>query len=61
MRPRDDLEALGLDRVHVRDRHRAAGAQREVEREQLAARAGGGVGEREALARDRVLERVVRE
>ena len=29
MRPGDDLEALGLDRVDVRDRDRAAGAQRE--------------------------------
>ena len=33
----DDLEALGLDRVDVRDRDGAAGAQREVEREELAA------------------------
>ena len=37
---RDDLEALGLDRVHVRDGDRAAGAQRELEGEQLAAGAG---------------------
>ena len=57
-RARDDLEALGLDRMHVRDRDLAAGAQREVEREQLAAGAGGGVREREALAGDRVLERL---
>ena len=35
--PFDDLEALGLDRVDVRDRHRAAGAQDEVEGEQLSA------------------------
>ena len=50
-----DLEALGLDRVDVRDRDLAALAQREVEREPLAA--GATLGEREALARDRVLER----
>ena len=31
-----DLEALGLDRMDVRDRHRAAGAQGEIEGEQLA-------------------------
>jgi hypothetical protein len=52
----DDLEALGLDRVDVRDRHRAAGAQSEVEGEQLAVGRGGGVGEGEALAGDWVLE-----
>ena len=40
---REHLEALGLDRVHVRHRHLAAGAQREVEGEQLAVRAGRGV------------------
>jgi len=54
----EHLEALGLDRVHVRDRHRAAGAQGEVEGEQLAAGARRGVREREALAGDRVLERL---
>ena len=59
--PVDDLEALGLDRVHVRDRDRAAGPQREVEGEQLAAGARGGVDEGEALARDGVLERLARE
>ena len=32
IRPSDDLEALGLDRVHVGDRHRAAGAQRRSRR-----------------------------
>ncbi len=56
--PLEDLEALGLDRVDVRDGHRAAGAQGEVEGEQLAAGARRGVGEGEALARDRVLERL---
>ena len=60
IRPASDLEALGLDRVDVRDRHGAAGAQREVEGEQRAARARRGVGEGEALARDRVLERLTR-
>jgi hypothetical protein len=44
--------------MDVRDRHRAAGAQRELEREQLAAGRGGRVREREALARHRVLERL---
>ena len=56
--PLDHLEALGLDRVDVRDRHRAAGAEREVEGEQLAAGAGRRVGECEALARDGVVERL---
>jgi hypothetical protein len=55
---RDDLEALGLDRMDVRDRHRAAGPQRKVEGEQLAVGAAGGVGEGEALAGNRVLERL---
>jgi len=55
---RGDLEALGLDRVDVGDGHRAAGTQGEVEREQLAAGAGGGVGEREPLAGHRVLDGV---
>jgi hypothetical protein len=36
----------------------AAGAQREVERQQLAVGRGRRLGEREALARDRVLERL---
>ena len=58
MQPGDDLEALGLDRVDVRDRHRAAGAQRELEGEQLAAGAARGVGEGEPLAGDGVLERL---
>ena len=52
----DHLEALGLDGVDVRDRHGAARAQPEVEGEQLAAGAGRGVGEGEALTRDGVLE-----
>jgi hypothetical protein len=56
--PRDHVEALGLDRVHVGDRDGAAGPQGEVEGEQLAAGARRGVGEGEALARDRVLERL---
>jgi len=53
---RDDREPLGLDRVHVGDGDRAAGAQRELEGEQFAAGARGRVGEREALAGDGVLE-----
>ena len=58
MQAGDDLEALGLDRVDVRDRDGAAGAQAELEGEQLAAGGGGRVGEGEALAGDRVLERL---
>ena len=54
--PRDDLEALGLDRVDVGDGDRAAGAQRELEGEQLAAGAARRVGEGEPLAGDGVLE-----
>ena len=56
MQAGDDLEALGLDRVHVRDRDGAAGGEPELEGEQLAAGARGGVGEGEALAGDGVLE-----
>ena len=56
IRPVDDLEALGLDRVDVRDRHRAAGAQPELEAQQLAVGRGGGLDEREALAGHGVLE-----
>jgi hypothetical protein len=56
--PRDDLEALGLDRMHVRDGHRPARAQRKLERQQLAAGARGGVREGEALAGDGVRERL---
>jgi hypothetical protein len=59
-RPGHDLEALGLDRVDVRDRDGAAGAQGEVEREQLAAGRRRRRGEREALAGDGVLERLAR-
>ena len=55
--PLKHLEALGLDRVHVRDRDRAAGAQGEVEGEPLAVGGGGGLDEGGALARYRVLER----
>jgi hypothetical protein len=58
IRAGDDLEPLGLDRVHVRDRHGAAGPQRELERKQLTARRARGVREREALAGDGVLERL---
>ena len=57
----EHLEALGLDRVHVRDRDLAARPQREVEREQLAARAGRGVDEGEPLAGDGVRQGVARE
>ena len=53
-----DLEALGLDGVDVGNGHRAAGTQGEVEREQLAVGAGGGVGEREALTGHGVLDGV---
>jgi hypothetical protein len=42
--------------VHVRHRDRPAGLEREVEREQLAVGARRRGGEREALARDRVLD-----
>ena len=52
----DDLEALALVGVHVRHRNRAAGPEREVEREQLALGARRGRGEGEALAGDRVLD-----
>jgi hypothetical protein len=54
----DDLEALGLDRVDVRDRHGAAGPQPQLEAEQLARGRRGGLDEREALAGHRVLERL---
>jgi hypothetical protein len=50
----DDLEALGLDRMDVCHGHRAAGPQRKVEGQQLAICRGGGMGEGEALAGDRV-------
>jgi hypothetical protein len=52
----EHLEALGLDRMDVWDRDRAADTQREVEPQQLPVGAGRGVREREALAGDRVLE-----
>ena len=53
-----DLEALGLDRVHVRHRDGTTGPQPEFEREQLAVGGRRRVGEGEALAGDRVLERL---
>jgi len=53
-----NLEALGLDRVHMRDRHRAAGPKLEVEGQQLTVGALRRVREGEALARDRVLQRL---
>ena len=56
--PVDDLEALGLDGVDVRDRYGAARAQPEVESEQLAVGRGRGVGEGEALAGYGVFESV---
>jgi hypothetical protein len=56
--PFDHLEALGLDRMDVRDRDGAARAKPELEGEQLAAAARRRVGEGEALAGDRVLERL---
>jgi hypothetical protein len=49
--PGEHLEAFCLDRVDVRDRHRAAGEQSEIESEQLPAGAGRGVRKGEALAR----------
>jgi hypothetical protein len=52
----EHLEALGLDRVDVRDRHRAADPQREIEPQQFPAGARRGVRKREPLAGDGVLE-----
>jgi hypothetical protein len=57
-RPRDDLEALGLDRVVVGGRDRAVRLHVRVERRQLAVRLGGRGAEDEALAGHRVLDRV---
>src|SRR5436190_4379057 len=52
----EDREALGLDRVHVRHGHGAAGPQGELEAQQLAGGGGRGLDEREALTGHRVLE-----
>src|SRR4051812_5823461 len=55
-RAAEHLEALGLDRVHVRDRDRAAGGEGQVEAEPRTVGGRGGLDEAEALAGDGVLE-----
>jgi AraC-like DNA-binding protein len=51
----EHFEALGLDRVYVRDRDGTPGPQSQVEAEPLAVSGGSGLDEGKALARDRVV------
>ena len=55
-RPGEHLEALGLERVHVRRRDEAAGLNDRLEDDALAAGLGSGLVEHEPLAGDGVLD-----
>ena len=55
-RPREHLEALGLERVHVRRGDEAAGLHDRLEDDALAVRLGRGLVEDEPLAGDGILD-----